>query len=89
VNLDTPDRISVLDEMRLLHQRDGTDARTLLSMGTIYGAEALGLNSEAVTLRPGPLAGLLGVAISGRDPWESAMGGNRAPVVVFISRESF
>lgn len=89
VNLDTPDRISVLDEMRLLHQRDGTDARTLLSMGTVHGAEALGLNPEAVTLRPGPLAGLLGVAISGRDPWESAMGGKRAPVVLFISRESF
>ncbi len=89
VNLDTPDRISVLDEMRLLHRRDGTDARTLLRMGTVHGAEALGLNADAVTLRPGPLAGLLAVPVSGPDPWGSAMGGNRPPVVLFVRRESF
>jgi cytosine/adenosine deaminase-related metal-dependent hydrolase len=89
VNLDTPDRISVLDDMRLLHHRDATDARILLRMGTIHGAEALGLDPAAVTLRPGPLAGLLAVPVSGPDPWVSAMGGNGAPVVLFVSRESF
>lgn len=89
VNLDTPDRISILDEIRLLHHRDGADARTLLSMGTVHGAEALGLNPEAVMLRPGPLAGLLAVPVSGPDPWVSAMRGKGRPVVLFVSRESF
>lgn len=89
VNLDTPDRISILDEIRFLHHRDGADARTLLGMGTVHGAEALGLNPEAVTLRPGPLAGLLAVPVSGRDAWDSAMGGNDRPMVLFVSRESF
>jgi cytosine/adenosine deaminase-related metal-dependent hydrolase len=89
VNLDTPDRISVLDEMRLLHRRDGADARTLIAMGTTHGAEALGLDPAAVTLRPGPLAGLLAVPVSGPDAWESAMGGNGPPLVLFVSRESF
>lgn len=89
VNLDTPNRISVLDEMRLLFRRDGVDARTLLRMGTVHGAEALGLDSGAVTLHPGPLAGLLAVPISGSDPWGSAMGGNNPPLVLFVRRESF
>lgn len=89
INLDTPERISILDEIRLLHHRDGTDARTLLRMGTVHGAKALGLNTDAVTLRPGPLAGLLAVPVSGSDSWVSAMGGNQAPMVLFVSRESF
>lgn len=37
--------ISVLDEMRLLHARDGTDPRQLLAMATVNGAAALGLDS--------------------------------------------
>lgn len=89
VNLDTPDRISVLDEMRLLYRRDGTDPRTLLAMGTVHGAGALGLAEEPVTLRPGPLAGLLAVPASGPNPWAGAMGGNSAPGVLFLNRESF
>ena len=89
VNLDTPDRISILDEMRLLSRRDGADARTLLTMGTTHGAEALGLNPEAVTLRPGPLAGLLAVPAAGGDPWSAAMKGNHAPIVLISNRECF
>lgn len=96
VNLDTPDRISVLDEMRLLHRRDGTDRRTLLAMGTINGAAALGLSQAAVTLAPGPLAGLLALPIDAQgprgaagDPWARAMSGNAPPTVLFLNRESF
>lgn len=89
VNLDTPDRISVLDEMRLLARRDGTDPRMLLAMGTTHGAEALGLNPETVTLLPGPLAGLLAVPATGADLWFGAMAGNQGPIVLFHSRESF
>jgi cytosine/adenosine deaminase-related metal-dependent hydrolase len=67
--LDTPDRISVLDDMRLLHRRDGTDPITLLRMATISGAKALGFNPDLVTLTPGggTKAGLLALPIDGTD----------------------
>ncbi len=48
--LDTPERISVLDEMRLLHRRDGVDPRLLLRMATVNGAAALGFDPATVTL---------------------------------------
>lgn len=90
VNLDTPDRISVLDEMRLLASRDGTDARTLLSMATVNGATALGLEPGRVSFGPGLIAGVLAIGVgSGVDPWESAMMGGNPPEVLLLSRESF
>lgn len=57
-------RLSVLDEMRLLARRDGTDPLTLIRMGTTHGTRALGMGSEHVRLTPQqtPLA-ILGVAI--------------------------
>ncbi len=61
--LDTPSRISVLDEMRLLHARDGVDARTLLAMATADGAAVLDLDPALVAIGPGA-AGLL--ALQGR-----------------------
>ena len=63
--LDTPDRISVLDEMRLLSRRDGVDPRILLRMGTVHGAMALGVDPAWFTLQPGPVAGLLSLSIGG------------------------
>lgn len=57
--LDTEDRISVLDEMRLLHRRDGGDPATLLAMATVNGAAALGIDAGMVSLTPGPVLGLL------------------------------
>jgi len=36
--------MSILDEMRYLYRRDHTDPVTLLKMGTLNGAQALGLN---------------------------------------------
>lgn len=42
--------MSILDEMRLLWRRDGTDARTLLAMGTTHGARALGMDEGAFVL---------------------------------------
>jgi cytosine/adenosine deaminase-related metal-dependent hydrolase len=61
--LDTPERISVLDEMRFLHRRDGTDPYVLLGMATVNGAQALGIDVEPVTFRPGATAGVLACAI--------------------------
>ncbi len=60
VNLDTPGRLSVLDEMRLLYRRDGVDPRVLLEMGTANGAAALGLDPAWFRLgTPGRIAGLV------------------------------
>lgn len=57
--LDTADRISVLDEMRLLAERDGTPAETLLRMTTVNGARALGFDDALFTFAPGASAGVL------------------------------
>lgn len=60
--LDTPDRLSVLDEARVLHRRDGADARLLLAMATVHGATLLGEPRGAVTLGTGSRpAGILAV----------------------------
>lgn len=61
VCLDTPDRISVWDEMRLLYRRDQMEPDILLAMGTINGARALGFDPALVTLQPGPSAGIIAV----------------------------
>jgi len=62
INLDTPGRISVLDEMRLLRARDGVDAETLFAMATVNGAHALGLDPNGFRFAIGKtLAGLAAV----------------------------
>ena len=50
VNLDTPDRITTLDDIRLLSTRDGTNMHTLLKMTTTNPARALNLNPAQFTL---------------------------------------
>jgi len=57
--LDTPDRLTPLDDMRLLWRRDRTSPRTLLSMATTVAAEALGFARELATLATGPAGGVL------------------------------
>ena len=59
--LDTPDRISTLDEMRHLWVRDGADPHTLLAMATVHGAAALDVDPARVTFAPGPIAGVIAV----------------------------
>jgi len=82
--------ISVLDEMRLLAARDGTDPMQLLRMGTINGARALGLDERAYTFAQGShLAGV--VAVDGahadrarRNPAESVMMLATAPRLLVV-----
>ncbi len=64
--LDTPDRISILDEMRFLHRRDGIDSGQLIRMATIDGARGLEIDTEMVDLSPGRIGGLLAVSSGGR-----------------------
>lgn len=67
VNLDRADRISILDEMAMLHRRDRIGPAGLLRCATIAGAEALGFDPQLVTLEPGPCAGLLAVEFDPAD----------------------
>lgn len=75
--------ISILDEMRLLHRRDGTDPRLLLEMATTNGAAALGLDPTGFRLSTGSepwglVAVPVGPAHSGR-PLGRALGSAGAP----------
>lgn len=87
VNLETPDRITVLDDMRLLWAQGQTDPSTLLAMGTVAGARALGLDERAFTLSPGSSPrGLIAVKTDpgAPDAWGSAMSRVDAPCWVFL-----
>lgn len=82
--LDTPDRISVLDEMRLLYQRDAADPLMLLRMATINGAKALGFDPAVVSLQPSklPSAGLIAIELEGSadgDPFSRILRQRNAP----------
>ncbi len=82
VNLDTHDRIGVLDDIRHLARHDGCSSQLLLAMGTINGAKALGLNTSGFELVRGntPL-GLLALPIDPGvpDPWTGAIARDEAP----------
>ncbi|NCY03674.1 MAG: hypothetical protein EBX36_12400, partial [Planctomycetia bacterium] len=83
--LDTPDRISVIDEMRMLHRRDGTDPLTLLAMATVHGAAVLGVDPGRVTLRPGSRPeGVIAVQVAAdeHDAVRSALRASVAPTWV-------
>ncbi len=70
VELDRASGISVLRELRLLWGRDRADALTLLRMGTINGARALGLDELAFGFSNGSaLAGVLAVEVSQHRDW--------------------
>lgn len=64
LNLDTPDRISVLDEARLLYRRDGTEPLVLLAMMTVNGARGLGLDPARFRIEScGSVEALTAVAV--------------------------
>lgn len=79
--LDTPDRISVLDEMRLLFKRDHASPNVLMAMATVHGANALGVSEALVTLDCGETAGLLG--FSGCDTLDAVLTSNALPEWVY------
>ncbi len=59
INLESAERISVLDDMRLLHRRDGVSVSSLLRMATVAGARVLGWDAAVMSLEPGVTLGLL------------------------------
>ena len=85
--LDRVDRMSVLDDMRLLHRRDDADPVVLLRMATTAGAIGLGLDPDLVTLSPGPVAGLIALpydAADTRDPFVQVLQRDDAPEWVAV-----
>jgi cytosine/adenosine deaminase-related metal-dependent hydrolase len=81
--------MSILEEMRLLWRRDGTDPRTLLAMGTINGARALNLTDSFRFEAGAPIAGLVGVQIgrgleqSGSEPVEEVLSASSPAQLLF------
>lgn len=77
--LDTPSRLSTLDEMRFLAARDGATLSELLPMATTEVARALGFDEQPFTLAPGRKPGLLLVPC-GEDPRRGVMASHDAPI---------
>jgi cytosine/adenosine deaminase-related metal-dependent hydrolase len=74
--LDTPDRICMLDEARLLFGLDAASALDLLAMITTYPADVLSVDRALVDLRSGPTAGILAVSGASLD---DVFSGTEAP----------
>ncbi len=71
--LETPDRLSVLDEMRLLRRRDRVDLATLITMATVHGARLLQEDPATVSLAVGACPeGLLALDLEAPRPNASA-----------------
>lgn len=62
--------LGVLEQMRHLYRRDGTDPQVLLRMATVNGMRAMGLPEVEATLRGGAAAKLVGIAIDPDDPMD-------------------
>jgi len=86
VNLNTPDRITTLDDMRLLSTRDNTTMQTLLKMTTTNPARALNLNPDSFTITQGNTpAALITLPITqSTKPWHSAMQSTSPPNWLFF-----
>ena len=63
LNLDTPDRISTVDDLRLLMRRDQLPLSDALEMATVAGARALGLDPSRWDFSLSPVAGVIAVAL--------------------------
>ncbi|MBC8202887.1 MAG: amidohydrolase family protein [Planctomycetes bacterium] len=77
--LDTPERISVVDEMRFLYKQGCRDASLLLRMATVNGAEALDEDPTLLTLEEGCVAGLLLLGSEGEATFDQAMQSTAPP----------
>lgn len=62
--------LSIIDEMRRLYERDGTDAMTLLKMGTMNGCEALGMAESSGWM---VIEDVAKDVTSAREAWENVM----------------
>ncbi len=77
--------LSILDELRFLHQRHpDVAAHDLMVMGTIRGAAALGYGDEVGSLTVGKAADLVVIPLEAGAEWESMLESTHTPVAVYI-----
>jgi aminodeoxyfutalosine deaminase len=96
------ERLSVLDEARLLYRRDRTDPLLLLRMATVNGANGLGMPEDWFRFRPGgELAGAVAVPLEPhegdlfgstwntpvRDGLTRVLDGSGSPVLLFNRKD--
>lgn len=80
--------LSILDELRLLHQRDAAPADQLLAMATWRGALALGLPDDTGSIAPGKRADLTCVPLSqagSKQPLADLLEGSEPPVRTWLA----
>ncbi len=89
--LDETRPLSVLDELRWLHARHpDVPAKTLLEMGTVHAAGALGLSDRIGSLAAGRQADLVAFAVESpriADPLEAVLEGTHQPSLVCLAGE--
>lgn len=76
--------LSILDEMRRLHQRDGTDPGLLLKMATVNGMRGLCMDEKDATFSPGANPGVVAIRYDGRpgvDPLGLVLGADHPPEI--------
>ena len=83
--LDSPDRMSVLDEMRYLYLNQNADPQTLFAMATVHGAIGLGIDPALVTLSTGPTSGLIAFDVDGDHPLVDILESTQMPLWVIQS----
>jgi len=77
--------LSILDELRFLHQRHpDVAAHDLMAMGTIRGAAALGFEDVIGSLTVGKAAGLVVIPLEAGAEWETMLESIRTPIAVYI-----
>ena len=76
--------LSILEEMRMLHRRDGTDPKRLLAMATLHGRFALGIDPGEGTLAEHAPARFTAIPLDARsnDPLTEAMRSDAAPELI-------
>lgn len=80
--LNTADRLSVLDDVRFVVERDAIDPVLAMRMATVNGARALGFDPQLVRLCAGRTAGVIGARFDpsrAADPITQILTNDRAP----------
>ncbi len=72
---------SILEEMRRLHRRDGTDALLLLKMATTHGMRALRAAPAEATFTPGATPGVIAVTSEEPAALETSLRATSPPAV--------
>jgi cytosine/adenosine deaminase-related metal-dependent hydrolase len=81
--------LSILDEMRTVaREHPSFDPRTIVKLGTLFGARALGRDASTGSLEPHKVANLAMIALpeqASRDPYEDLLGSSLKVVATYRS----